>query len=86
MHPLETLVLRLVPERWREDVVRDLVDERPRDAGSAWFLLRALEIGTRLRLMQAADAIHDLPRQRWRSPMRDVISDIRLGRQRLVGT
>ncbi len=77
MDPLETAALRLVPERWREDVARDLAEERTPGSGRTWLLVRAVEIGTRLRLMQAMDAIRDLPRQRWRFPMTDVISDLR---------
>ena len=76
MSQLTKIVLRLVPEHWRDDVARDLHEEHP-DAGAAWVLLRVFEIGARLRLMQIGDSIRDRPHPKRSPPMSDVISDLK---------
>ena len=76
MRPIERLVLRLVPEAWRGDVARDLDEERPATAGAAWFTIRAVEIGARLRIAQAFARVARFPRFTWRSPVKDLTSDL----------
>jgi predicted permease len=79
---LQRTALRSVPRDWRDDVARDLQEERTAGAGALRMAARALGIGMRLRLARSTDSLASggspsgrAPR---RFPMHDFGRDIRL--------
>ena len=76
---LEALALRIVPGAWRNDVARDLDEERPATTGTLWLIAHAIVIGARLRCARAVASARSarvtIPRK---SPMQDFVRDIKL--------
>jgi len=81
---LTRLALRLVPERWRDSVIRDLRDEaasapQARPAG-LWPAWHAVRVGMRFRVAGAVSAIRRLPQ----ALARDLVTDTRLALRMMV--
>ncbi|MEX2661774.1 MAG: ABC transporter permease [Vicinamibacterales bacterium] len=78
---LDAAARRLVPTDWRDDVERDLEDERPVGAGPFWFATRAAGVGVRLRMARLTGRTTERgrrlrPASPRRSPMQDFGRDI----------
>ena len=82
MNLIERTALRAVPRDWRDDVARDLQEERTAGAGTLWMTARVLGIGMRLRLARSSDSLTSggspSGRATRRFPMHDFGRDIRL--------
>ena len=79
---LVSIALRAVPREWRDDVARDLAEERFAHGAGLRVVLHTLAIGARLRLARFMDRRRSVPTNRRtlkRSfPMQGLVRDVRM--------